>query len=61
MKNFNFIALGIAGAVVYVAASGMVKNPVAQTAMIAIGAVGVANQLPVVSAIVRGQSPIAQA
>ncbi len=61
MKGFNFVALGIAGAVVYIAASGMVKNPVAQTAMIAVGAVGIANQLPLVSSIVRGQSPLPSA
>ena len=58
MKNFNFIAFGAALGLVYVSASGMIKNPVVQTAVLAVGAVGVANQLPFTSSVVNGRSPL---
>lgn len=59
--KFNFVALGLAGAVVMIAMSKTVKNPALQTAMIAVGAVGISQQMPVLGSIVRGQSPLNQA
>lgn len=43
------IALGIAGALIYIAASGKVKNPALSTALISVGAVTIARRTPVLN------------
>lgn len=48
MNTQSMIALAIAGALIYISASGMVKQPVANTAMVALGAVIAAKNAPVV-------------
>ena len=47
MDKQKMIALGVAGALVYVSTSGMVKNKALQTALLAVGAVSIAKQIPV--------------
>lgn len=42
----QMIAIAVAGGLIYVAASGKIKNPAVNTAMIAIGSIAIANKLP---------------
>jgi hypothetical protein len=44
----KMIALAVSGAVIYIAATGAIKSPVATTAMIAVGSVVALRQLPLV-------------
>lgn len=57
--NPKFIALGVSGALIYLAAAGHVKNPALQTAMIAVGAVTAVKHVPVVGPVLTGSAAAA--
>ncbi len=48
MNKQKFIAAAIAGVIVYIAASGKVKNPAVSTFMIGVGGIVALRQLPFV-------------
>lgn len=48
MNKQKFIAIAVAGGVIYLASTGKVKSPVANTAMIAVGSIVALRQLPFV-------------
>lgn len=47
--NSKFIAIGIAGALIYISMEGMVKNKALNTGLMAVGAVMAAKQIPMVN------------
>jgi len=52
LRNLNFTALAISGALVYVAVNDMTGNKAVNSALLAVGAVGIASQTPFVKQII---------